>query len=441
MKLDVTKIKMLEQIVMRHLCENEVVDNAFGDNVKHHALDVAMMMKLRKGHFTTIAFQVAYEAFLNIYASGQKITLLTTHERIGDHITDLDIVDLFDPHGNTRRLVALIGELLKGAWLRDAGSQLFSIYNEIVDWEPWKPTTSITSAFKNILDPPNFAPDNPLAFDMGFADDWANKMAIYLNGNHAKPILSGFRDIDSYLKGFMEGKFIVIAALAGCGKTALATNICLNVGSDYNPCLYITNEMDRYEIFDRMISTKSKINFTDIHQKTISGKQDPILNAAFEEMKKYPIMLCDESNGIWEKAESEIRRFSKERKIKVVFLDYLQQYRLEKKSQSRVAELTEITARIKCLSMELKLTMVVMSQMNRAIYSRDDKTPVLADLKESGSIEQDADCVIFLQDGGKTITAGKELSRVKVFIEKNRSGSRGNFELTGDMAINKFFSV
>jgi replicative DNA helicase len=435
------KIKELETMIMRHFAENLLMENPFKDKVKHYAIDVALIMKLKKGHFQTLGFQLAYEAFLNLYAAGKPITLLTVHETIHDKIVDMDILDLFDPHPNTLNLVALIGELLKGAWSRDCVSQLYDVYNEHADWIPWKDLTSLVNVFKNFQAPPNFVPEISEDIGDGLSKVWADKIAIYLSSEKEKPINTGFTGIDYHLNGLSEGKFIVIAALSGCGKTALATNICLNIGKNYNRCLYITNEMDRYEIFDRMMATQSEIKFIEINKKEIKDENQGKLNAAFKIMETLPIRICDNSFGSWEKAEDAIRKFSKGRKGRVVFLDYLQQYHLDKKSQSRVAELTEITARIKCIAMELNLTMIVMSQMNRAIYNRDDKTPVLADLKESGSIEQDADSVIFLQDAGKISTAGKELTRMKVFVEKNRSGTRGDFEMTADLSINKFYSV
>ena len=156
-----------------------------------------------------------------------------------------------------------------------------------------------------------------------------------------------------------------------------------------------------------------------------------------------PISVCDDSHGNWEAAERAIRKYHKESKIKVVFLDYLQQYSLSKRTTSRVAELSEITARIKTLAMELKITMFVMSQLNREIYGRmkvGNSKPVLADLKESGSIEQDADSVLFLMDAGETSISGKSRKRHNVFIEKNRSGERTEFELTSDLSINKFYN-
>jgi len=441
MNNNIVQIKELETIIMRHLAANELMDNPFKDSIKHKAIEVAIFMKLKKMHFITLAYQETYSAFLNLHSSGKEINLLNLYEVIENKIVDTDILDIFDPHPNTMNLVGLISELLYGSWLRNVASQIYEIYNEADNWKPWNTKTEIPSILKNIGEPPCFIPEISSSFHKGLSQDWSKNMKLKSFGDKETQIKTSFSAIDLHLNNLMAGKFIVIAALAGCGKTALATNICLNIGKDFEPCLYITNEMDRYEIYDRMISTQSKVGFISIHKKEVKDEDKEKISKAYLILKTLPISICDDSNGSWEKAEAAIRRYSKYDKIRVVFLDYLQQYHLDKKSQSRVAELTEITARIKCLAMELKLTMIVMSQMNRAIYSRDDKTPVLADLKESGSIEQDADSVIFLQDAGKTVTAGKELTRMKVFVEKNRSGTRGDFEMTADLSINKFFSV
>ena len=437
------RVKDLEQIIMRVLAANIVYTNPLGDGADYESIGLALAMNVKAEHFDTVLYQHSYNAFVELYAEGKPITILSLHDKIGDEIANSEVVDLFDTHPNSLNLVGLLSELLKKVWMKKTGNELFNQHTFCSNWLPFDPIDAVTDGIQEISAPPNFVPKTPTMLSDGLMINWAGKMREYLTGKKEEPIKSGFRELDTYLSGFHAGKFIVIAGLPGSGKTAFATNMALNVGCSFEPVLYITNEMDKYEIIDRMVASDSSIKFNSINQKIIDEKQKIEVLKSYDKMKNIPIAICDDSNGNWEKAEIAIRKHKKEKNLKVVFVDYLQQYSLSKKTTSRVAELSEITARIKCMAMELKITIIAMSQLNREIYGRmktGDKRPVLADLKESGSIEQDADSVMFLMEGGETSISGTTRKRVNCYIEKNRSGEKADFELTADFSINKFYN-
>jgi len=437
------KIYELEKMIMRHLASNNQIINPFGDNANYEAIGLALQMKVKSDDFETLAYQNAYEAFIDLFSNGEEISLLSLHTYLQSGMALPDIIDLFDHHPNTTNIVGLIGELLKKTWVKNTGAVLFGTHNICASWLPFDPIDGITDTVREISTPPNFIPPKPTSFLGGLMDEWGQRLQESFDGKEDATIKSHFMGIDVYLNGIQPGKFIVVAGLPGGGKTAFATNIALNVGKDYTPILYITNEMDRYEVADRMASTNSEVLFNSIHHKKVEEPQRESLAKTQRQLSLLPISVCDDSHGNWEAAERAIRKYHKESKIKVVFLDYLQQYSLSKRTTSRVAELSEITAKIKTLAMELKITMFVMSQLNREIYGRmkvGNSKPVLADLKESGSIEQDADSVLFLMDAGETSISGKSRKRHNVFIEKNRSGERTEFELTSDLSINKFYN-
>lgn len=245
---------------------------------------------------------------------------------------------------------------------------------------------------------------------------------------------SGITKLDDLIYGFLPGKLYVIAARPGCGKTALATNIALNaMNCDGTFSLYITIELGYKEIQQRLLCATHAINTRDMLKKSFSSDKIKVL----EEYRHHTFPISGvnikaDTHGSWESAEDAIKRYVKYDRIGMVVIDYIQQFRIENKKASMRETLAYITSRCKQLAMDLNIPIIAVSQLNRNIESRGEVLPMLSDLKESGTIEQDADVVIMMT------RRENEKDVVWFNIAKNRSGETGHFPVKAELQYNRF---
>jgi replicative DNA helicase len=243
------------------------------------------------------------------------------------------------------------------------------------------------------------------------AVDMAN--AAYMRDGHLSGIATGLRDLDSRMGGLQPSDLIVLAGRPGMGKTSLATNIAFNIAHAYEPAQqadgtfkaanggvvgFFSLEMSSEQLATRIISEQTEIPSSKIRRGEISETDFEKLVACSQTMQKLPLFI-DQTGGISiAQLAARARRLKRQRGLDVIVIDYIQlmQGSSAKASQGRVQEITEITTGLKALAKELGVPIIALSQLSRQVESRDDKRPQLSDLRESGSIEQDADVVMFV---------------------------------------------
>ncbi len=264
------------------------------------------------------------------------------------------------------------------------------------------------------------------------------------NGGEVTGIPTGFYDLDKKTTGFHENELIIIAGRPGMGKSSLANNMATNMAINYKKSVALFNlEMGAVQIVNRMFSSVGQID----SQKLRTGRFD------HTDWKKYnetlslladTKMYIDDTPGI---TVAEIR--SKCRRLKnsasgldVIIIDYLQLISGSSKyAGQRTNEVSEISRDLKKLAMELEVPVIALAQLSRGVESREDKRPIMSDLKESGSIEQDADIVMFIycDDYYKFKTKDRpDLSPVELIISKHRSGSTGTIDLMFERSYTNF---
>lgn len=259
-------------------------------------------------------------------------------------------------------------------------------------------------------------------------------------------IASGYPALDMMTTGFHEEELIILAARPAVGKTAFALNIAQNISTKLGKTVAIFSlEMGAESLVDRMLASEGVINSRSIRTGQLTDEEWQKLMVAQANLARSSIYIDDTPGIRITEIRSRARKLAQETgNLGLILIDYLQLITGNGR-ESRQQEVSEISRQLKILAKELKVPVIALSQLSRSIEQRQDKRPMLSDLRESGSIEQDADIVAFLHrddyyhDGEEE--GGIPNNTVEVIIEKNRSGARGSVELMFQKEYNKFSSI
>ena len=247
-------------------------------------------------------------------------------------------------------------------------------------------------------------------------------------------IPTGFRDLDNITTGLQPSELIIIASRPSMGKTALATNIALNIvtGIKNCPILIFSLEMSKEQLVQRMLCSEAKIDLSKLRQGFLSDKKMGELLQSATKLSSAPIFIDDTPSLNVFELRARARRLKAKENIQLVIVDYLQLMRGRGKAENRQQEITEISASLKSLAKELHIPVIAVSQLSRATERRgEDKTPQLSDLRESGAIEQDADLVLLLyRDEYYNPDNEESKGKADVIIAKQRNGPTGKITLT-----------
>ncbi|MCK9610438.1 MAG: replicative DNA helicase [Candidatus Cloacimonas sp.] len=246
-------------------------------------------------------------------------------------------------------------------------------------------------------------------------------------------VSSGFADLDRFTGGFRSGQFIIIAARPAMGKTSLALNIAANAAVNLNKKVAIFSmEMAADEVIMRMFSSASEVKMDGMLRGYGMNEEKLIrIMQASEVLSSKHIYIDDSGTNTPLDIRAKTRRLAAEiGGLDLVLIDYLQLMTLTREKDNRQQEISEISRALKILAKDMKIPVVALSQLNRAAESREDKRPKLADLRESGAIEQDADLVMFIyRDEYYYPETTQKPGIAEIIISKNRHGATGNLEL------------
>ncbi|HEY6632876.1 MAG TPA: replicative DNA helicase [Rhizobiaceae bacterium] len=256
--------------------------------------------------------------------------------------------------------------------------------------------------------------------------------AAYMRDGHLSGIATGLNDLDARMGGLQPSDLIVLAGRPGMGKTSLATNIAFNIANAYEPeqmadgsfkaknggvIGFFSLEMSAEQLATRIISEQAEVPSSKIRRGDLTEADFEKLVGCTQTLQKIPLFI-DSTGGISiAQLAARSRRLKRQRGLDVLVIDYIQLMQgSSAKSSNRVQEITEITTGLKALAKELAVPIIALSQLSRQVENRDDKRPQLSDLRESGSIEQDADVVLFVY-------------REEYYL-KNKEPDRGTLEHT-----------
>ena len=253
------------------------------------------------------------------------------------------------------------------------------------------------------------------------------------NNNVIDYLLTGYSKLDDIMGGLQNSDLIVIAARPSMGKTALAMNIAQDIVFKQKKKVgFFSLEMSSQSIALRMLSSLSAVEFSKIRTGDYESSNDDTraVTQAIEMMQDCSMYVDDTGSITPMTLRSRARRMKRESGIDMIILDYLQLMTLPDKSENRVNEIASITRQLKSLAKELDIPIIALSQLNRSLEQRNDKRPFLSDLRESGSIEQDADVVMFIYRDDVYNPNSEDKNIAEINIAKHRNGPTGTAKLT-----------
>ena len=257
-------------------------------------------------------------------------------------------------------------------------------------------------------------------------------------------VLSGFRSLDDMLNGFKGSDMVIIAARPSMGKTAFALNIAQNAAMQAGKKVGIFSlEMSKEQLVDRLICMTTQIDSWKLHKGKLEDEEFSKLGVGIDELNKAPIFIDDTVGSSLAEVRAKARRLQMEHGLDMIIIDYLQLMTTggNEFAGNRVQEISEISRSIKQLGRELNIPILCLSQLSRAVEARPGKIPQLADLRDSGSIEQDADVVTMLFREEYYEPDTDRPGMTDIFIKKNRNGPVGRVELKWMAESMKFMDV
>jgi len=257
---------------------------------------------------------------------------------------------------------------------------------------------------------------------------------LYESGVDLTGTPSGFRDLDRLTSGFQPGNLIIVAARPSMGKSALALCMAANIGVRHGvPVGLFTLEMSKSEVTQRLMCSEAKVESQRLRNGKLAPDDWPRLTAACDKLAKAPIYVDDTGLLNMMEIRSKARRLKQRHpNLGLIIVDYLQLLTPSQRrdSDGRVQEVSEMSRTLKILARDLDVPIVALSQLSRAVEQRTDKRPILSDLRESGSIEQDADLVVFVYRDEYYNEDSDQQGLAEVILAKHRNGPTDSVKLS-----------
>ena len=268
---------------------------------------------------------------------------------------------------------------------------------------------------------------------------------IQENKSEVTGVRTLYSALDKMTAGLQKGDLIIVAARPSMGKTTFALNLALNSASVNQGSVAIFSvEMPREQVAMRLLSSKSKVEYQKIRRGTLNNEEWSRINEATQVLKKQNFFIDDTPGIKVTDMLAKARKLAKEEGLYLIIVDYIQLLQSSTSSENRQQEVSDISRRLKALARELNVPVIAVSQLHRGVESRQDKRPMLSDLRESGALEQDADLVMFLyrddyykrEEGVKN-----EREDVELIIAKHRNGPTGKITLAFEKEIFAFYGI
>ena len=396
--------------------------------------------------------RIIFQAMLDLYDHHKPVDLLTltaelkTQKKLGEIGKASYLAELsnFVPAASHAKAYA---EIIERNSVRrrliSAGTQIAeSAYEEDVNT-----TELIGNAEKELFEVSDkIVKSDYVAMGELLVDAFDRLEELHKNKGALRGLKTGFRDIDKKTAGFQKGDLIIVGARPAMGKTTFAQNLAYNIASiNKKGVLFFSMEMAANEIIDRMISDVSGVDNWKMRTGNLSDEEFQKIGDALADMDEIPIYIDSTSSMTIMELRNKARRAMHDHDIGIVIVDYLQLISGSNRyAGNRVQEVSEVSRGLKILARELSIPVVALAQLSRNVTGRDDPRPVLSDLRDSGSIEQDADLVMFLHrpDYYKQNQDDYEETHItELLIAKHRHGAVGKIELYFHPELLRFMTL
>ncbi|MEI6532201.1 MAG: replicative DNA helicase [Candidatus Roizmanbacteria bacterium] len=404
---------------------------------------------LRPEFFYTLQHQYIYESMLRLFEAQQPIDVVTLKNQLqkDGQVKDMgglaylsEIINSVPTSANIEHY----GQIVKGHY---AKRRLIDLSSRLVE-----KAFDDTGDIKQLLDmaeseifsisQSNLHRDFIEIKDI-LGESFERLEQTMKNSSGYRGLPTGFVDLDTKLSGMQDSNLLILAARPGVGKTTFALNIALNVATKYNQAVgFFSLEMSKEELVDRLLVGHADIDAWKLKTGRLNDDDYKKLTEAMGDLSTAPIFIDDTPGLSILEMRSKARKLKAEKNLKFLVVDYLQLADPGRKFDSRTQEVSFISLGLKNLARELRIPVLALSQLSRMVEQRGTKRPQLSDLRESGSIEQDADVVMFIyaeEESDDLIESSKRM--MKLSIQKHRNGAVGDIDMMfrGDRV--KFFSV
>lgn len=421
--------------------EMGVLGSVLLDNDTLH--DVIQVLKVED--FYRDAHQKIYRVIRDLYDLGKAVDLIILNEELVRR-------SLFDSIGGNETLIGIIESVPHAAHAKyyadivrqkSISRQLIESANEILNEGYSNNFTAqelLQSAEKKVF---TIAEEESTAETVEIKDviiEAMDRIVAKGEGNHEiSGISTGFLDLDEVTAGFQGTQLIILAARPAMGKTAIALNICEHVICTLNKgVLFVSLEMGELELVDRLLSSRARVDGYKLKTgKGLSQQDLAQLGRAYNELHKAPLFIdsTPARNSLQITANS--RRLKLRKDIGLIVLDYIQLVDADDPRDSRQEQIAKVSRRLKQIARELNIPVIALSQLNRGVENREDRRPRMADLRESGAIEQDADLVLLLHRP-EYYDPNDQPGVAELIIAKNRSGGTDTVKLQFSKNLTRF---
>lgn len=384
-----------------------------------------------------------FEAMMNLYEAGKPIDILTLTKSLKKNKTAnitasylTDLLEVVPTAANIEHYAHIIAEDSTKRTLIRVGSAITEMgFMEDKDAEELLDKTE-AEVFA-ITQGHNIKGFIPIKDSLAGSFDRIDE--LHKSGAGLRGVKTGFADVDNILSGMQASNLLILAARPGQGKTALIINIAQHVAVNEKKSVGIFSlEMSQEELVDRLLVGQADVDAWRLKTGKLSESDFTKLSEAMGTLADAPIYIDDTPGISISQIRTKARRLQMEHNVSLIIVDYLQLVDPGKKYESRVQEVSVVSQSLKNLARELKVPVLAASQLSRAVEHRGERKPQLADLRESGAIEQDADVVMFIYRPDAEIAP---IMQTKLLIAKHRNGPMGEIDLLFKGDRIRFYSV
>ncbi len=402
---------------------------------------------LRPEDFFRDQHRIVYQAILDLYDESRGVDTLTVTEHLRQH-------NLLEPAGGEATIHALAGavpaagnarhyaKIVKdNALMRRLQRSAYEVLADLND-RTASPRELVEQAERRILEVAHDDRQKDFRSIQEVLDEELDKLhRLSLEGTSLTGVPSGFTRLDDMTGGFQPGNLIVIAARPSMGKSALVANIAENAALDHGHAVALFSlEMSESELAQRFVASQAGIKGEDLSKGRVPEKRWAKIVAATNRLSQAPLYIDDSSDVGLLEIRAKARRLHAQKQLGLVIVDYLQLLRADSRIENRVEQVGQMSRGLKILARELHVPVIALSQLNRGVEARTDKRPLLSDLRESGSIEQDADVVMFIYRDEYYNDDSEREGEADIIISKHRNGALGEVTLTFRKEFPKFMN-
>jgi replicative DNA helicase len=408
-----------------------------GSMLRENSVIGDVIQIIRPDSFYADAHQKIYQGILSLYDRGQGVDLVLLAEYLKEqqHIEDVGgygyLAELWDAaptaanaehYARIVRDKALVRNLIHASTeiLRDS-------YDQVMPAEE-----QLEAAERKILDIAEMGVEGQTITLQDALREAYDRIDTRSQRDHLSPsgVPTGYLDLDNLTAGFQNSELVIVAARPSVGKTAFALNLARHVAVEEKlPLFFVSLEQSRVELAERLMCCQARVNSHNLRKGHLSSDDMQKLIEAGDQLRQARLFIDDSPGQGMLRIAANARRLKLRQKIKCVFIDYLQLIEPDNRRDSRQEQVANISRRLKFMAKELQIPVIALAQVNRSSEDRQDHRPRLADLRESGSIEQDADTVMLLHRP-ELYEPGQHEGIIEILVAKQRNGPTGEIQLT-----------